>query len=67
VKRAPAFLALLLLAGERPAGAHELRPGFLELRETGPETCSLLWKRPSGGETEVYIAPLVPAGCRFAW
>jgi hydrogenase/urease accessory protein HupE len=47
------------------ARAHEMRPGFLELRETGPETYSLLWKRPSGGEVEIQIAPVVPDGCRL--
>ena len=50
----------------RPAEAHEVRPGFLELRETGPQTYSLLWKKPSGGEIEIYIAPVIPKECRFA-
>jgi hypothetical protein len=56
-------LALVLLA--RVTYAHELRPGFLELRETGPETYSLLWKRPSGGEVEIFIAPTLPPSCRL--
>jgi hydrogenase/urease accessory protein HupE len=56
--------AVLSLAGT--AAAHEMRPGFLELRETGPGTYGFLWKKPSGGEIEIYIAPSVPAGCRLA-
>lgn len=48
-----------------PAAAHETRPGLLEITESGPETYSLLWKRPSGGEIEIQIAPVVPEGCRF--
>jgi hydrogenase/urease accessory protein HupE len=48
------------------AGAHETRPGFLELTEKGPGTYDLLWKRPSGGEVEILIAPAVPEGCRFS-
>jgi hydrogenase/urease accessory protein HupE len=48
------------------AHAHEARPGFLELRETGPETYSLLWKKPTGGEIEIQIAPSIPDGCRLA-
>ena len=65
--RTSAWLALLaLLAGVRSAEAHELRPGFLELRETAPQTYSLLWKKPAGGEVEIYIAPLIPDECRFA-
>ena len=47
------------------ARAHEARPGFLELRETGPETYSFLWKKPTGGEIEIQIAPAIPAGCRL--
>jgi hydrogenase/urease accessory protein HupE len=54
----------LLLADA--AHAHEARPGFLELRETGAETWSFLWKKPSGGEVEIQIAPVVPEGCRLA-
>jgi hydrogenase/urease accessory protein HupE len=54
----------LLLADA--AHAHEARPGFLELRETGAETWSFLWKKPIGGEVEVQIAPVVPEGCRLA-
>jgi len=60
------LIALLLcLAGAGPAAAHEVRPGFLELRETGPETYSFLWKKPSGGEVEIYIAPVIPEECRL--
>jgi hydrogenase/urease accessory protein HupE len=33
-----------------PAFAHEVRPGYLELRETGAETYDVLWKVPSRGE-----------------
>ena len=45
---------------------HELRPGYLELNETEPSTYALLWKRPTGGEVEIRIAPVVPEGCRLA-
>jgi hypothetical protein len=46
------------------AHAHETRPGYLELRESDPVTYALLWKRPTGGEVEIQIAPVVPDGCR---
>ena len=59
-------LAGLVLAGAAPALAHEARPGFLELRETGPETYSFLWKKPTGGEVEIQIAPVIPKDCRLA-
>lgn len=63
LRAALAFVALLAAAGA--ARAHETRPGFLELREKQPGTYDLLWKRPSGGEIEIFIAPVVPAGCRL--
>jgi hydrogenase/urease accessory protein HupE len=55
----------LALAGVRMAAAHEVRPGFVELVETGPETYSFLWKKPVGGEIELRIAPVVPQECRL--
>jgi len=63
VKRSLAALVLALAA--TAAAAHEVRPGFLELRETGPETYSLLWKKPTGGEIEIFIAPVMPPECRL--
>jgi hypothetical protein len=64
---AVAALSLAMLgAGASIAVAHESRPGFLELRESGPNTYSFLWKKPSGGEIEIYIAPILPKECRLA-
>ena len=66
-RRARVFVAsALLVAIVCGVSAHELRPGFLEIRETGPGTYSFLWKKPSGGEIEIYIAPTIPAECRLA-
>jgi len=56
---------LILVAGVQLAVAHELRPGFLELRETGQNTYNFLWKKPSGGEVEINIAPIIPQECRL--
>ena len=56
----------LMLASGSAARAHESRPGFLELRETGPGTYSFLWKKPTGGEVEIQIAPVIQEGCRLA-
>jgi len=56
----------LVLACGTAVSAHEARPGFLELRETGAETYSFLWKKPTGGEVEIHIAPAIPEGCRLA-
>jgi hydrogenase/urease accessory protein HupE len=46
------FLALLLLVFTclcAPAEAHELRPSYLELKQTGEETYDVLWKVPAAG------------------
>ena len=66
MKRGALLASALLFASPLPARAHEMSPGFLELRETGPETYSFLWKQPTGGEVEVQIAPVIPEGCRLA-
>jgi hydrogenase/urease accessory protein HupE len=42
-----------------------VRPGFLELTQTAAESYDFLWKKPSGGEIELQIAPVVPAQCRL--
>jgi len=56
---------LLLLAASASAQAHEIRPGYLELRETEPGNYDLLWKKPAEGEARVDIAPVFPEDCRF--
>jgi hydrogenase/urease accessory protein HupE len=38
------------VACARGASAHEVRPAYLELRQTGPETYDVLFKVPGGGE-----------------
>ena len=60
------LLAGLGLAGAPGALAHEARPGFLELRQTSEDTWSFLWKKPTGGEVEIQIAPVIPKDCRLA-
>ena len=34
-----------------PAAAHEMRPGYLEIRETAPDTFDVIWKVPARGDT----------------
>ena len=57
------FSAMLLMP--RLAAAHETRPGFLELRQIDDATYSFFWKKPSGGEIEIFVAPMVPDGCQL--
>ncbi len=46
------FLCFLcfLLFNPGIAFGHEVRPAYLELRQTGPETYAVLWKVPGLGE-----------------
>lgn len=47
-----AFLPLLWLAAlVLQASAHEVRPAYLELRQTGAETYDVLWKVPGRGDS----------------
>jgi hypothetical protein len=55
-----------LLAGlvAVPAAAHELRPGYLQMRETSADRYEVLWKQPARGELRLAIDPAFPASCR---
>jgi hydrogenase/urease accessory protein HupE len=53
-------LALVLLAGclgPIAALAHEMRPSYLELRETQPGEFAVLWKTPMLGEARLALDP----------
>src|SRR3954452_3010525 len=50
-KMKKALLILVLLAAVAPGlFAHEMRPAYLQLRQTGPDTYDALWKVPGQGE-----------------
>jgi hypothetical protein len=55
------WLVLLLPAG---AAAHEVRPGYLELREVGASRWDVLWKVPARGDLRLGIQVRLPYGCR---
>ena len=55
---------ILFLLFSSPAFAHEVRPAYLELRQTGPDTYDALWKVPGLGDNlrlGLYVE--MPAGC----
>jgi hydrogenase/urease accessory protein HupE len=63
MKRALFILALLTTFASN-VSAHEVRPAYLELIQTGPETYNVLWKVPGLGETlrlGLYVE--LPLGC----
>ena len=43
-------LAFVLIGAAQPARAHEVRPGYLELTETGADTYDITWKVPAMGD-----------------
>jgi hydrogenase/urease accessory protein HupE len=49
--------------GANGASAHELQPGYLELREVSPQVYDMVWKRPGRGELELWLDPRLPTGC----
>jgi hypothetical protein len=61
-------LALLLLAlivlPAGPAVAHELRPGFLEIRERGAEHYDIRFKVPARGDLRLALYLRLPDTCR---
>jgi hydrogenase/urease accessory protein HupE len=54
---------LLMLAAVGGASAHELRPAYLELRETGPDLFRVTWKVPAIGEMRLGLYARLPDGC----
>jgi hypothetical protein len=51
-----------ILAGA--AEAHEVRPGYLQLRHIGGSTYNLLWKVPARGDLRLAIYVRLPENCR---
>ena len=58
-----ALLWLFLSLMAAPASAHEVRPGYLELKQTAPATFSVTWKQPILGERILRLQPIFPAEC----
>lgn len=58
------FILAGLLIFSRGAIAHELQLGYLELRQTGPETYSMMWKLPAKPELRD-IHPTLPSDTKI--
>lgn len=63
MNRAGAFFlgVIAVFATMGPAAAHEIRPAYLEIRDTG-ETINILWKQPVAGNRTIAIRPHLSAG-----
>lgn len=57
------MVALAIAAFHGAAGAHELRPGFLEIRQTGAETYDIRFKVPARGDKRLGLHVRLPADC----
>ncbi|MGA8052878.1 MAG: HupE/UreJ family protein [Burkholderiales bacterium] len=55
-----ALMAASAALAAMPLSAHELQPGFLELKEVSPGRYDVLWKLPSLGESSDVRMPMVP-------
>lgn len=60
------FAVILVVVAARAGYAHEVRPGYLELRQIGAETYAVLWKVPAVGEMRLSIHPRFPDNCKLA-
>jgi len=56
-------LVLLLSVGVAwSAGAHEVRPAYLEIDQTSPTTYRVIWKQPAVGELALHLVPHLSSG-----
>src|SRR5664279_5355562 len=64
MKREILILILVLLVTLAPVVfAHEVRPAYLELRQSGSETYDALWKVPGQGDLRLGLYVELPSGC----
>jgi hydrogenase/urease accessory protein HupE len=57
------LLAWLLVLLAPLAQAHEVRPGYLQVQETGQDVYDVLWKVPARGEYRLSLYARLPDGC----
>jgi len=53
----------LLIACAPAARAHEVRPGFLQIHETGADSYEVLWKVPANGDYRLALYARLPKEC----
>lgn len=55
--------AIMIAFVAAPAAAHEVRPAYLDLRETAPDTFAITWKVPARGEMRLGLHARLPEAC----
>lgn len=64
MKRVVLYCAVLLwMSATALVHAHEVRPGYLELRQTGEEVFQVMWKVPAREDSRLAIYPRLPESC----
>lgn len=53
----------LLVLYSALAGAHEVRPAYLQIAEVAPQQFEVLWKQPVMADRRLPIEPVLPAQC----
>ena len=61
--RLPAITMLLLFLSTS-AVAHEMRPAYLEMTETGPDVFAVVWKVPAIGDLRLGLYVRLPVTCQ---
>jgi hypothetical protein len=64
MRRVLALLALALTWAAPAAVAHEVRPGYLALREAGEDRVEVVWKVPARGEYRLALYVRLPEECK---
>jgi hypothetical protein len=57
------LMAWLVMSGGHHTRAHELRPGYLELRQAGSETFAVFWKVPARDDLRLGLSLQLPNSC----
>jgi hydrogenase/urease accessory protein HupE len=60
------FTVVMVMLAAQDLFAHEVRPGYLELRQTAASTYAVLWKVPAVGDMRLSIHPRFPENCKPA-
>jgi hypothetical protein len=47
-----------------PTAAHELRPAYLDMRETSPDQFAVVWKVPARGDFRLALNVRLPSTCK---
>jgi hydrogenase/urease accessory protein HupE len=53
---------LLCVLSVRICGAHEVRPAYLEISQSGASTYRVVWKRPTLGDRAIHLVPHLSNG-----